>query len=129
VFCVGVIELGRITPQSAHALATLLAHARTTPRTTKEAPPWQRRMTRSTARPPESEPGAERRVCYKFSYTGQEHAPYGRAPPPVTESAHSGPGPPDHGLRAALRAVLGRAAAPATGDGHTRAARVRQRAA
>src|SRR3954471_22102758 len=47
---------------------------------------------------------------------------YGRAPPPVAGPAHSGPEPPDRGLRAALRAVLGWAGGPAAGDGHPRAA-------
>jgi hypothetical protein len=36
VFGVGLIELGRITPETAHALAALLARARTVPTTAKE---------------------------------------------------------------------------------------------
>jgi hypothetical protein len=36
VFGVGIIELGRITPQTAQALAGLLARARTIPTTAKE---------------------------------------------------------------------------------------------
>jgi hypothetical protein len=36
VFGVGIIELGRITPDTAHALAALLAKARTIPDTAKE---------------------------------------------------------------------------------------------
>lgn len=36
IFGVGLIELGRITPETAHALAVLLAQARTDPNAAKE---------------------------------------------------------------------------------------------
>jgi hypothetical protein len=36
VFGVGIVELGRVTPDTAHALAALLARARTVPDTAKE---------------------------------------------------------------------------------------------
>jgi hypothetical protein len=35
-FGVGMVELGRVTPDTAYALAALLAHARVQPATTKE---------------------------------------------------------------------------------------------
>jgi hypothetical protein len=61
--------------------------------------------------PPQSEANADPNAeCFtNFPTQVKSTRPDGRAPPPVTESAHSGPEPPDHGLRAALRAVLGRA--------------------
>jgi hypothetical protein len=67
----------------------------------------------------------ERHVFCEFPYTGQEQrALTGARHHPSTGHAHSRAGPPDHGLRAALRAVLSRAGGPATaGDCHTRAAR------
>lgn len=36
IFGVGLVEVGRITPETAQALATLLARARTTPTTAKD---------------------------------------------------------------------------------------------
>jgi hypothetical protein len=65
--------------------------------------------------PQQSETNAE---CFtNFPTQVKSTRPDGRAPPPGKGLAHSRPEPPDHGLRAALRAVLSRAGGPAAGSG------------
>jgi hypothetical protein len=92
------------------------------------------------ATPPQSETNAEADVatnpvsnvskfvskfeCFtNFPTQVKTTRPDGRAPPPVAGPAHSRPEPSDHGLRAALRAVLSRAGRSGRwGRAHTRSA-------